>query len=90
MTTNEFKCVCCKTTLPVGDMSEDPRSHGWCVDCDDHEKEACRRDEENDRDGWDDEDGFGPGGIYEDPYRAYERERGEAFQDRVDMWRREY
>lgn len=37
-----------------------------------------------------DRDEYGPGGIYEDPAVAYERERGETFQDRVDMWRREY
>lgn len=78
---NEFKCVCCKTVMPVEEMSADARCHGWCVECDEHEKEACRRDEENDRDGWDD---------YEDPAVAYERERGEAFQDRLDIWRREH
>lgn len=27
---------------------------------------------------------------WEDPAVTYERERGEAFQDRLDMWRREY
>jgi len=51
------------------------------------------------RNAWGEEDGdegnyesdeYGPGGVYEDPYAAYERERGEAFQDRLDMWRREY
>lgn len=26
---------------------------------------------------------------YEDPHLTYERERGEASQDRMDMWRRE-
>jgi len=46
--------------------------------------EEGERDDENDRDGWDD------GDDWEDPAIAYERERGEAFQDRVDMWRREY
>lgn len=50
----EFRCVCCKTNLPLGQMTTDPRCHGWCVDCDEHEKEACRRDAQNDRDGWDD------------------------------------
>lgn len=83
MENNEFKCVCCKTIMPVEEMSVDPKCHGWCVECDEHEKEACRRDEENDRNGWDDED-------YEDPAVAYEREQGEAFQDRLDMWRNEY
>lgn len=86
-TATEFRCVCCKTDMPVEEMSVDPKCHGWCMECDDYEKEACRRDEENDRDGWDD---YGPGGIYEDPAVTYERERGEAFQDRLDMWRREY
>lgn len=80
MTANEFRCVCCKITMSVKEMSADPRCSGWCVECDEHEKEACRRDALNDRDGWDDAD----------PYVAYDRERGEAFQDRVDMWRREY
>lgn len=85
---NKFTCVSCKDIFPADKMSADPACKDWCVSCDELEKEACRRDEENDRDGWDDE--YGPGGVFEDPAVAYERERNEAFQDRLDMWRREY
>lgn len=51
MTPNEFKCVCCKVVIPVEEMSADARCHGWCRECDEHEKEACKRDAMNDREG---------------------------------------
>ena len=88
MEANEFMCKCCKTTMPVEEMSTDPKCHGWCEECDELEKEAAKRDDENDRDGYDDD--YGPGGAFEDPYRAYERERGEAWEDRYQQWKREY
>ena len=74
--------------MPVEEMSTDPKCHGWCEECDELEKEAAKRDDENDRDGYDDD--YGPGGAFEDPYRAYERERGEAWEDRYQQWKREY
>ena len=84
MTTTEFACKGCNTIMPLEEMSADAGVYGWCVECDEAEREACKRDDENDRDGWDD------GDDWEDPAVTYERERGEAFQDRLDMWRREY
>ena len=50
-TPSQFKCVCCKVAMPVEEMSTDAKCHGWCIECDEYEKEACKRDAMNDRDG---------------------------------------
>ena len=81
MQANEFKCKGCDTIMPNEEMSTDPLSYGWCEECDAAEKEQAE-DEENDRDGWEDD--------WEDPVVTYERERGEAWEDRYQQWKREY
>ncbi len=87
---DSFRCPTCDILCHIN-----VRKGNTCGACYRLEQERLAGNEDNDRgnyesDDWDDADDYGPGGIYEDPAVAYERERGEAFQDRVDMWRREY
>jgi hypothetical protein len=87
-----FNCNNCKVTLAHDEVKWGPEEvwkpetntwglsefKPWCAKCAD-----VSGDMENDRDGWDEDE-------WEDPALTHERERGEAFQDRLDMWRREY
>lgn len=82
-----FTCAECNTLCHVGVRpAEDNTRCGLCWR---EEQERLEGNVDNDEGNYESDD-YGNEDDWEDPVVTYERERGEAFQDRVDMWRREY
>lgn len=83
-----FTCAECKMLCHVDVRPEEDNTR--CGFCWRQEQDLLAQGEEDCDDGNYESDDYGYEEDYEDPAVTYERERGEAFQDRVDMWRREY
>lgn len=86
-----FTCAECKRLCHVGvRKAEDNTRCGWCWRQEQDRLAGNVDDDAGNYESDDYNDDFYAGSIHEDPAVAYERERGEAWQDRYDMWRREY